>query len=243
MKALRPSRGFTLVELLVVLAILAMLASLLLPALARAREHARRIQCISNLKQVSLGFKIYTHDHEGNYPWHTPVSDGGTYGPFAAAPWRNFLAAANELTTPRLLVCPSDSGTRKVATTWESFATAEYANRALSFFTGLDAFEQLPMVMLAGDRNITGGQADNCGSVSGPPGVNAVEYKIGNPNIRWLGAGHGRSGNVALTDGSVQKTDARQLMEIVATSYLALTNGAILSARGKLLSNHILPPR
>ena len=67
--ATRPSRpGFTLIELLVVVAIIAILASLLLPALASAKESARTIACLSNLRQLGQGCWLYADDNEEHFP-------------------------------------------------------------------------------------------------------------------------------------------------------------------------------
>lgn len=60
-------QGFTLVELMVVLAIIAVLVSLFLPTLRRAREQAQRVQCMSNIRQVTQAFTAYATDHDGQF--------------------------------------------------------------------------------------------------------------------------------------------------------------------------------
>lgn len=87
-------RGFTLVELLVVIAVIAVLVSILLPALSKAREAAKAVQCASNLKQLGIGLKLYAHDWDGKVPtWWTDAS--GTITPYP-----RFLSGTIECSNP-----------------------------------------------------------------------------------------------------------------------------------------------
>ena len=92
--------GFTLIELLVVIAIIAILAALLLPALAKAKQRATTINCVSNLKQWGVIWRLYTDDHEGSF------SPGTTSSGWPRGEWVLTLLSYYGKKPP-ILICPA----------------------------------------------------------------------------------------------------------------------------------------
>lgn len=102
-------RGFTLIELLVVVAIISILAEMLLPALSRAREAARRVSCLNNLRQTGLSLKMYAGEAKDSYPTiQTLVGQACDVRNESFLMFEGRALYPEYLTDARVLVCPSD---------------------------------------------------------------------------------------------------------------------------------------
>jgi prepilin-type N-terminal cleavage/methylation domain-containing protein/prepilin-type processing-associated H-X9-DG protein len=248
-RILHRKKAFTLIELLVVIAIIAILAAMLLPVLAAAKRRAQRINCVSNIKQVNLAFRIWEGDNNNLYPMALSTSAGGAMeaisctannnaGKCAGAGMTNiFEACSNELSTTRIIYCPSDN-TRGTATNFGELANCSSGagpgngTNGMSYFVCGDASETYPQMVLDGDRNI--------GSTATPPAPAITATSAAGVGY-WLaatspgsGAGaagpswawsandlHLKVGNIGFADGSVAEESASGLQ--TALSYA--TNG------------------
>lgn len=181
-----PALAFTLVELLVVCAIISILAALLLPTLGKAKMKAQRIACISNLRQIGTAFAIFAHDleHHDGFPARVSTNYGGAleYVPSDAAiaeVFQVFNCVGSELSTPKLLRCPMD--TRSAAS---SFSSLQQTN--VSYFVGVQANPNSPAMVTAGDRNVT---------------FNSGEYA-------WNAELHQFKGNLLFADAHVEQRNS-----------------------------------
>jgi competence protein ComGC len=203
------AKAFTRIELAVVLAVIAALLVMLVPATDRERQQSRRITCIYNLKQIGVAYRVWSNDHGDQFPASTSETNGGWRDLVCLASastyvWTNYATMANELgQSPSVLVCPTDE--RKPANTFRDLA----ANTNISYFSGVNADDTHPQAPLGGDRNLGPGTTQDPEYGFSPANGKGNDVIINGP-VCWSLKMHSKgrspgSGNIMLGDGSAQQ--------------------------------------
>jgi len=230
----RPDRAFTRLDLMAVLAGMAVLTAVAWPVLANTRPRSERITCLNNLRQIGLGFRTYAGAHEDLFPWLISPPEGirGPRTTRAQNAYDCFVPASNELASPKILVCPTDKLTPVIAIDFsivpqKGLGWAGFQNFAVSYFAGLDTSTALPNTLLAGDHNIRPLPIQNCGTVF----VTARTLVYNDPSLGWTNGVHEYQGNLLRADGVVLQLTSEELRAAVRGSGDANSNNHITTPK------------
>ena len=200
--------AFTRIELVAVLLALSLCAVVMLPALASSRPRSQRVLCANNLRQIGQAFHIWGSDHGDRLPYAVDVIEGGTQRhPLAVNPWLHFSWISNELSTPAILLCPSDTGRPARDFSGDpngGYLHPSFANAATSYALthGEDGSGRS---MIAFDRNLGNDGTANCPLFAQAWRVGVSFLAPPSANLRWDDRLHGSSGNILRLSGDVDQ--------------------------------------
>ena len=220
--------AFSTTELLVIVAVIAIISGIVLRKTANDRDRARRIACVGSLKSFSMGLRLFAND-AGDYPFK--LLSNATNVPPALAPfstnnatdlWKLFEVAANDLSSPHILICPSDFSRRMAGSFGTNGVPDEFSHtnnrlNALSYFLSLDADEAQPGNILTGDRHLTTdpetSRERNTKFLFGQQDVGSDSPTA--KSVRWISTIHNGGGNAAFMDGSARRLGTEELRQML----------------------------
>jgi prepilin-type processing-associated H-X9-DG protein len=201
----RRANAATLLEAIVVIALIAMLAAVLLPILAAEKHTSSPISCVNNIKQTSLAFEIWSGDSDGKLPAQAYATNEVMMWAIANGnAWLLWQTMSNELSTPKILCCPADLQTTCATNFVEDFRDAN-----ISYFFNPDATTNASQMILDGDDNIV------ANGFRAKPGI--LRLKTNGP-AGWAHDRHLDHGNIGMADGSVEQVSDSGLRSALAGS-------------------------
>jgi hypothetical protein len=211
--------GFTLLELLVLIAVIAVLAALLLPA-SGGPVKARRIMCLSNQKQIALGLVMFADSHHGTFPAQYSTNTNHPVGlPDIGDVAPLYIAITNHIRDASRFLCPSDKKRR------QAIADESFSRTNASYFISLDASptNAPSSSILTGDRHL---------QVDGKPVTPGLFSLTPKQALAWTSELHPGSrgstgGAFSFADGHAELVSPNYLPKVVARQNMATNRLAV----------------
>jgi len=218
MRAVRRRTGFSMVDLLVSIAVIALLVGIITPTLAHVKDAADKIVCASNLRQIGLGLTMYAEDHEGRYPQSLGSVAAGDDPQLAHTgenpnAWSGlgWLVADGYLSTPQIFYCPAHQGEHTADAYTDEWMTLDESIRTNYAYRGVSPDHHFMDLVDAGSEALRDADAATVLIADGfstsadfnhDNGFNTLNLGL---SVAWLSDANGTLRSALLT--SVQQTE------------------------------------